>query len=158
MAGQSLLNLRPQDDRSSLIGCSQKGVETCVRADLDINLLKTGDSIKLPDGTKLRISRRGQFSAVFKVIFYTQIDTLQKYINVKNGEAEAVFTWKGVHVAGQVHALGESWGLEGCGDGCFLWIKQKNDWLDEKSAQISKLKNEVLQVPENVTKLKVIFT
>ena len=83
MAGQSLLNLRPQDDRSSLIGCSQKGVETCVRADLDINLLKTGDSIKLPDGTKLRISRRGQFSAVFKVIFYTQIDTLKNTLMLR---------------------------------------------------------------------------
>ena len=71
-------------------------------------------------------------------------------------EAEAVFTWEGVHtvhVAGQVHTSSGSWALEGCGEECFLWIKQKNDWVDETSAPTSKLMSDVFQVPENVTKL-----
>ena len=66
-AGQHLLKLRPQDDRNLLKGCSQVGVESCVRADLDIELLKTGDSIELPDQAKLILSQRDQNSAVFKV-------------------------------------------------------------------------------------------
>ena len=71
-AGQKLLNLRPQDDRSLFKGCSQISVETCTRADLNIDLLKTGDSIELPDGTKLMLSQRDQNSAVFQVLFHIQ--------------------------------------------------------------------------------------
>ena len=34
----------------------------------------------------------------------------------QNAEAEAILTWNGEHVAGNVHVRGESWVLEGCGD------------------------------------------
>ena len=61
----------------------------------------------------------------------------------QNAEAEAIFSWSGEHVAGNVHVLGESWVLEGCGDQCFLWIKQTNDWLDETSAPDSKIRGGV---------------
>ena len=43
-----------------------------------------------------------------------------------------MFAWRGRHVSGHVHDGEESWMLEGCGEGCFLWIKQRTiDWLDE---------------------------
>ena len=66
----------------------------------------------------------------------------------QNDSAEAVFVWDGVHVGGHVSANGESWMLEGCGDECFLWIKQTNDWLDETSAPTSKRKNGIFQSPD----------
>ena len=65
--GQSLLRLLPQIDRSIFKGCSQTNVDSCVPAEIDLNLLQSGDNIELPDGTKLMISRRGLNSAVFKV-------------------------------------------------------------------------------------------
>ena len=68
VAGQSLLKLKPKD-RNTYKGCSQKGVESCVPADLDIKLLHNGDSIELPDETKLTLVRRGQNVAVFQVWF-----------------------------------------------------------------------------------------
>ena len=34
-------------------------------------------------------------------------------------------------MAGNVHVAGESWSLEGCGEKCYLWIKQSNTWKDE---------------------------
>eukprot|EP00091_Calanus_sinicus_P009424 TRINITY_DN22065_c0_g1_i1.p1 TRINITY_DN22065_c0_g1~~TRINITY_DN22065_c0_g1_i1.p1 ORF type:complete len:150 (-),score=24.18 TRINITY_DN22065_c0_g1_i1:202-651(-) len=122
VSGQSLLTLMPKDERNTYKGCLGKSVVSCDRADLDIDILKTGDSIKLPDETTLTLNRRGENVAVFK-----------------NAEAEGIFTWNGEHVAGNVHVRGESWVLEGCGDQCFLWIKQTNAWLDEGSAPDSKL-------------------
>ena len=73
----------------------------------------------------------------------------------QNAEAEAIFSWSGEHVAGNVHVLGESWVLEGCGDQCFLWIKQTNDWLDETSAPDSKIRSGIVQPPKNMTQLLV---
>ena len=65
MSGQSLLMLR--DERNTYKGCLGKSVVSCDRADIDLDILKTGDSIKLPDATTLTISRRGKTVAVFKV-------------------------------------------------------------------------------------------
>ena len=65
MSGQSLLTLR--DERNTYKGCLGKSVVSCDRADIDLDILKTGDSIKLPDATTLTISRRGKTVAVFKV-------------------------------------------------------------------------------------------
>ena len=73
----------------------------------------------------------------------------------QNAEAEAIFTWNGEHVAGNVHVRGESWVLEGCCDQCFLWIKQTNDWLDETSAPDTKIKSGISQPPKNMTQLLV---
>jgi len=134
VASQSLLRLSPIDQRHVYQSCSKKNVDSCFRAELDIDLLKKGDSLELPDGTKLMISRKGENSAVFK-----------------NEDAEAIFTWDGLTVAGAVHVGGVSWALEGCGEDCFLWIQQKNDWLDETSAPESK--NGASKHPKNVTKL-----
>ena len=69
VAGQSLLQLLPQIDRSTFKGCSQTDVDSCIPAEIDLNLLQSGDTIELPDGTKLMLSRRGLNSAVFKVWF-----------------------------------------------------------------------------------------
>ena len=38
------------------------------------------------------------------------------------GGAEAVFAWRGQHVAGQLSAEGSTWLLEGCGEACRLWV------------------------------------
>ena len=65
MSGQSLLMLR--DERNTYKGCLGKSVVSCDRADIDMHILKTGDSIKLPDATTLTLSRRGENVAVFKV-------------------------------------------------------------------------------------------
>merc|ERR1711970_217404 len=137
VTSQTLLKLHPQVDRSTFSGCTQTGVEECVKAELDLDLLKYGDSIELPDGIRLMMSRRGDRSAVFQ-----------------KGVAEAVFTWDDDdHVAGQVHANGEAWALEGCGEGCFLWIKQNTDWVDETSSPTSSFTKGFFETPANITKL-----
>ena len=66
-SGQALLKLDTRGDRNTYKGCSQKDVDTCTKAELDIDLLKKGNSIELPDGTKLTLSRRGSSTPVFKV-------------------------------------------------------------------------------------------
>merc|ERR1712142_476633 len=116
-SGQALLKLDTRGDRNTYKGCSQKDVDTCTKAELDIDLLKKGNTIELPDGTKMTLSRRGSSTSVFKC-----------------DDSEAVFTWSGDHVAGHVNNKGNSWVLEGCGEGCFLWIKQTTDWLDEATS------------------------
>ena len=73
----------------------------------------------------------------------------------QNGEAEAIFTWTGANIAGSVHAGGMSWVLEGCGPGCFLWIQQKNNWLDETTAPNTRTKSGLFKHTGNVTKLLV---
>jgi len=130
--GGSPLHISPGHPRQRTTlqykACHDKSVESCHKAELDINLLKTEEYIELPVGDDLqfRISRRGENSAVFK-----------------NGDAEAIFTWTGSHIAGSVHAGGVSWVLEGCGDDCFLWIKQKNDWQDELTADNPRYENRI---------------
>ena len=65
--GQALLKLDTRGDRNTYKGCSQKDVDNCTKAELDIDLLKKGNSIELPDGTKLSLNRRGSSTSVFKV-------------------------------------------------------------------------------------------
>jgi len=137
VSGQALLHLTPLPRNSiQYTACSHHSVQSCFKAEIDTVLLKEGEVIELPDGLQLRISRRLEFSAVFK-----------------NGEAEAIFTWVGSHIAGSVHAGGVSWVLEGCGAGCFLWIQQKNNWLDETTAPSIRTKSGFFRHPGNVTKL-----
>merc|ERR1719495_2700341 len=137
VSGQALLHLTPLPRNSiQYTACSHHSVHSCFKAEINTVLLKEGEVIELPDGLQLRISRRLEFSAVFK-----------------NGEAEAIFTWAGSHIAGSVHAGGVSWVLEGCGAGCFLWIQQKNNWLDETTAPSIRTKSGVFQHPGDVTKL-----
>ena len=67
--GQSFLSLHTNTTRSTTAypGCSQVDTESCVRADVDLDLLQNGDFIELPDGTLLELITRGEHSAVFKV-------------------------------------------------------------------------------------------
>ena len=67
MSAQSLLRLLPKDERNTYKGCLGKSVVSCERADFDMDILKTGDSINLPDAITLTLSRRGENVAVFKV-------------------------------------------------------------------------------------------
>ena len=68
MESQSFLKFIPSTDRNNVFkGCSQIDVETCDPVKVDIDLIKFGDSIEIPDGTKLTIDRRGDNVAVFKV-------------------------------------------------------------------------------------------
>ena len=74
---------------------------------------------------------------------------------MQNEEAEAIFSWLGSNIAGSVHTGGLSWLLEGCGEKCYLWLRQKINWLDETTAPSMSTKTEVLNHPGNVTKLLV---
>ena len=58
-------------------------------------------------------------------------------------------------MVGQIHTNGGSWMLEGCGPGCFLWIKQTNDWVDEISSPDSTPKEELFERDSNTLKLLV---
>ena len=89
---------------------------TCQRVDIHLELLKTGDSVELPGNLTLKLARREANFAVFK-----------------SDHAEATFAWREEHVAGHLQSQGASWMLEGCGAGCFLWIQQTADWVDETS-------------------------
>ena len=112
---QQLLRLHPEDrDRATYPGCSQAGAESCVRTDIDLKLLKTSDSVEMPGGVHLKLSRRTDSSAVFTA-----------------RGAEALFTWRDEHIAGQLSTEGAVWSLEGCGHECFLWIRQQGNWVDE---------------------------
>ena len=39
-------------------------------------------------------------------------------------------------MAGNVHVGGQSWSLEGCGEKCYLWIKQTSTWKDEQPTSV----------------------
>ena len=67
MSGKSLLTLIPKEERNTYKGCLGKSVVSCYRTDLDMDILKTGDSINLPNAISLTLSRRGKNVAVFKV-------------------------------------------------------------------------------------------
>lgn len=48
-------------------------------------------------------------------------------------EGEAIFTWSGKALAGQLVAGGRIWSLEGCGSDCHLWILwDSSQWSEEK--------------------------
>jgi len=83
-----------------------------MQVELNIEVLKFGDLIELPDSTQIWLSERDETSAVFK----------------NSGNAsEAVFVWSvsgDEHVAGYVNVEGASFILEGCGTQCYLWIKK----------------------------------
>jgi len=92
--------------------CLEEDVESCIQVELNIEVLKFGDLIELPDGTEMGLSERDETSAVFK---NSDIDS------------EALFVWSvsgDEHVAGYVNAKGASFILEGCGTQCYLWINQ----------------------------------
>merc|ERR1719312_2042172 len=115
--GQELLTLDRAASTLPYPGCSQADVESCVKADLSLFILMTSTAIALPDGSQLELDHRED-----------------NHVCYKSDRAEAVFTWQGSHVAGSVHVGPDSWVLEGCGEKCYLWIKQTNHWEDEVSS------------------------
>jgi len=114
VSSKNLVTMHSDLKSSNFPGCKQPDVETCVRAEIDLDLLKTSDTVSLPLAPNMTMSRRGLQSVVFV-----------------GEQSEAVFAWRGDHVAGHLNAEGRSWILEGCGPGCYLWILQTNNWVDE---------------------------
>ena len=57
-------------------------------------------------------------------------------------------------MAGQVHVDGEAWELQGCGDGCYIWIGQTNNWPDEENLPFPDKKDS--QEQPNIEQLVVI--
>jgi len=87
-------------------------VESCIQVELNIEVLKFGALIELPDSSQMELRERNETFAVFK--------------NSGNS-SEALFVWSvsgDEHVAGHVNVEGASFILEGCGSQCYLWIKQ----------------------------------
>ena len=74
---------------------------------------------------------------------------------MQSDRAEAVFTWQGSHVAGSVHVGPDSWVLEGCGEKCYLWIKQTNNWEDEVSSSYVERTLAQPHPPANYSRLRV---
>ena len=74
---------------------------------------------------------------------------------MQSDKAEAVFTWQGSHVAGNVHVGAESWSLEGCGEKCYLWIKQSSNWQDEVSSSYTERTLTKPHPPANYLMLRV---
>ena len=58
-------------------------------------------------------------------------------------------------MAGNVHVGGQSWSLEGCGEKCYLWIKQTDTWEDEEASYAGERAIERGQSLANYTRLKV---
>ena len=101
------MTLLPTTETFPLSGCFQPGVVTCHKATINLELLTTADIIQLPGNLTLQNVKRTSNSAVFQAKV-----------------SEAAFTWRGQHVAGHLQSQGISWVLEGCGEGCYLWIEQ----------------------------------
>ena len=60
-------------------------------------------------------------------------------MSVQSKGAEAIFSWQGPHVAGRVHIDEDTYTLEGCGEQCFLWIKQSSSLkYDMSSATVTR--------------------
>ena len=89
---------------------------------MELTLLRTGDSI-LINNIELVLARR---------TIATSDGTSSVAVFTNAAMEEAVFTWRGVVVAGQLHSQSGVFCLEGCGVGCYLWIEQTGDWQDEK--------------------------
>ena len=68
---------------------------------------------------------------------------------MKGEEAEAIFNWNGDNVVGSVHVKEDSWVLQGCGDECFLWVKQTNNWQEETLFPTSKTRSSLPLQPDN---------
>merc|ERR1712025_1229137 len=119
---QSFLSLHEDaaKSRSLPAGCPIVDTESCVRAGIDLDMIKNDDTIELPDGTEFAVVNRDEKKAVFQTV-----------------GGEAIFTWKGNLVVGSVHLNGESWQLQGCGSNCYLWIKFDNTWPDEETLESS---------------------
>merc|ERR1711892_1224636 len=100
-------------------------------------ILRTGSTVELPGGRQLLLSHREEHHACFK-----------------SGDAEAIFSWQGRHVAGKVHIAAESWTLEGCGEQCFLWIKQANSLKYQMSSAILSRSTGNMHPPFNYAKLR----
>ena len=120
-SGQKLLSLE-KVDRSSLHGCSAAGISSCHRATVDLGLLKNSPSIELEE-VQLEAVRRTNKSVVFQVSCAVCLHTMQA------PGAEAVFAWRGEHVAGQLVTWDQVWVLEGCGEGCHMWARQVTPFL-----------------------------
>ena len=60
-------------------------------------------------------------------------------------------------MAGNVHVDGESWSLEGCGEKCYLWIKQTNTWQDEVDSSLPVGDRSLIRghPPANYSRLRV---
>jgi len=120
VSGQELLTLLPGDGkRSSMVPCLQPGVQACTQALVNMTLLQTSDTIVIPGNIALTLASRAPTSAVYK-----------------NGIGNsAYFTWSGSTLSGQVQAGGNSWSLEGCGEGCFSWVQQDRDHFKEETCE-----------------------
>merc|ERR1711942_366401 len=119
---QSFLSLHEDaaKSRSLPAGCPIVDTESCVRTDVDLDMIKNDDTIELPDGIEFGVVSRDEKKAVFQTV-----------------GGEAIFTWKGNLVVGSVHLNGNSWQLQGCGINCYLWIKYINTWPDEETLESS---------------------
>merc|ERR1712179_332401 len=117
---QSFLSVHIDATRSgsSPAGCPRVDAQSCVRTDVNLDMIENDDTIELPDGTAFVVVRRDEKMAVFKT---------------EGGEA--IFTWKGNLIVGSVHLNGHSWQLQGCGNNCYLWIKYINNWPDEETLE-----------------------
>ena len=58
-------------------------------------------------------------------------------------------------MAGNVHVGGQSWSLEGCGEKCYLWIKQTDTWKDEETSYAGERAIGRGHTRANATRLKV---
>ena len=63
----SLVNIADILDKTPYPACSRAAVKKCTMAQLDLNLLKMGEVIQLPEGLVLNVTRRGDNFAVFQV-------------------------------------------------------------------------------------------
>lgn len=156
---QSVINLHQnsvEGDTLSYPGCSQATTDSCVKADVNMYMLMTGSTVELPGGRQLLLSHREEHHACFKVGTYTYQGMIMCSM-VQSGDAEAIFSWQGRHVAGKVHVGAESWTLEGCGEQCFLWIKQSNSLKYQMSSAILSRSTRNMHPPFNYAKLRVTY-
>jgi len=108
-----LLQLEPADP-SLYPGCRQEDVESCFKALVDMDLLKTANQMYLPGGVCMGLTSRCQDNAVFQS---------------PQGE-EAVLRWSNKTLIGSINTNNGSFLLEGCKgcaaqteEGCFLLLK-----------------------------------
>ena len=66
---QSFLSLHEDaaKSRSLPAGCPIVDTESCVRTDVDLDMIKNDDTIELPDGTEFGVVSRDERKAVFQV-------------------------------------------------------------------------------------------
>ena len=109
-----------------------------------MTLLKTSDTILIPgpdnEDVSLSLSSRSDNSAIFLVIESFGCFFVVLCVDFQNDVgSSAYFTWNGPTLSGQVHAGGNSWSLEGCGEDCFNWVKQeRSTWQEETCEEAPK--------------------